>query len=126
MAWATVQDVRDRWLDGELPYTDEQVQSLVDDAEDVILAEFPTIEQDIAAGTVTTVRVVRVVSRMVARVLRNPDGVRQRQETRGSFTGSVTYGGDNPGELYLSDDDRRDLGGRSGRGRAFSFMPAGV
>lgn len=125
MAWATVNDVRARWLDGDLPYTDGQVQSLVDDAEDIISAEFPNLDQRIASNEVSLVRVVRVVSRMVARVLKNPDGVRQRQETRGSFTGSVTYGGDNPGELYLSDDDRRDLGGRAGRARAFSFHPAG-
>lgn len=126
MAWATVQDIRDRWLDGELPYTDEQVQTMVEDAEDIIAAEYRTVDARIASGELSTARVVRVVARMVVRVLKNPDGVRQRQETRGSFTGSVTYGGDNPGELYLSDEDRRDLGGSAGRGRAFSFMPAGV
>ena len=126
MGWATVQDIRDRWLDGELPYTDEQVQTMVEDAEDIIAAEFPSLEAKVARGEVTQGRVVRVVARMIVRVLKNPDGVRQRQETRGSFTGSITYGGDNPGELYLSDEDRRDLGGRAGRGRAFSFMPAGV
>jgi len=126
MGWATVQDIRDRWLDGELPYTDEQVLTLVEDAEDIIAAEFPTLEQKVARGEVTQGRVVRVVARMIVRVLKNPDGVRQRQETRGSFTGSITYGGDNPGELYLADEDRRDLGGRAGRGRAFSFMLAGV
>ena len=125
MAWATVQDVRDRWLDGDLPYTDGQLQTLIDDAEDVIAAEFRNLDQSIATGDVTVNRVVRVVSRMVNRVLRNPEGLRQRQETRGSFTGQVTYGGDNPGELFLSEDDRRDLGGRAGRGRAFSFHPAG-
>lgn len=124
--WATVEDVRDRWLDGELPYSDAQVQSLVDDAEDIILSEFPNLERSIAEGTVSAGRVIRVVSRMVVRVLKNPEGVRQRQETRGSFTGSVTYGGDNPGELFLSDDDRRELGGRAGRARAFSFHPAGL
>ena len=48
MGWATVQDIRDRWLDGELPYTDEQVLTLVEDAEDIISAEFPSLEAKVA------------------------------------------------------------------------------
>jgi len=44
-----------------------------------------------------------VVTAMVQRVFRNPEGVRQRQETTGPFTGSVTYGGDQPGSLWVSD-----------------------
>jgi hypothetical protein len=125
--WATVQDVKARWLTGEVPATDAQVQTLVDDAEDLVLSEFPGMETLVADGTVRQSTVVRVVSRMVLRVLRNPDGIRQIQETTGQFTGSQTYAGDNPGEVYLTDQDRRDLTGKRGARRAFtvSTIPRG-
>jgi len=46
-----------------------------------------------------------VVTSMVQRVFRNPEGVRTRQETTGPFSGSVTLGGDQPGELWITDDE---------------------
>lgn len=125
--FATVEDIKSRWLTGTVPATDAQIQTLIGDAEDIIVGEFPTLEADVIAGRVTSTRVARVVSRMIHRVLRNPDGVRTVQETTGPFSGSTTYGGDNPGELYLTDDDRRDIGGRKTKGKAFtvSTIPAG-
>jgi hypothetical protein len=125
--WATAQDVKDRWIGGEPPAEDQQIVTLIGDAEDIILGEFPTIGEQIDAGEVPGGRVQRVVARMVIRVLRNPEGLRQVQETTGPFTGSQTYGGDHPGELYLTDDDRRDLAGGKARGKAYtlSTVPAG-
>lgn len=125
--FATVQDVKSRWLTGDVPATDAQILTLIGDAEDIILGEFPTIEADVSSGAVPTTRVVRVVSRMIHRVLRNPEGFRSVQETTGPFSGGTTFGGDNPGELYLTDDDRRDIGGRKSKGKAFtvSTIPAG-
>jgi hypothetical protein len=125
--FATVDDVKSRWLTGAVPATDAQLVTLIADAEDIILGEFLTIEADLMSGVVPATRVVRVVARMIHRVLRNPEGVRSTQETTGPFSGSTTYGGDNPGELYLTDDDRRDIGGRKARGRAFtiSTIPGG-
>jgi hypothetical protein len=125
--FATVVDVKSRWLTGDVPATDAQILTLIGDAEDIILGEFPTIEADVAGGVVPAPRVVRVVARMVHRVLRNPEGIRSTQESTGPFSGSTTFGGDNPGELYLTDDDRRDIGGRKTKGKAFtvSTIPAG-
>lgn len=125
--FATVEDVKSRWLTGTVPATDAQITTLIADAEDIILGEFPTLEADVTAGTVPATRIKRVVARMIHRVLRNPEGVRSVQESTGPFSGSTTYGGDNPGELYLTDDDRRDIGGRKSKGRAFtvSTIPAG-
>lgn len=120
--FATVEDIKSRWLAGDPPATDAQLTVLIGDAEDIILGEYPMIE----ASGIPVNRIVRVVSRMINRVLRNPDGVRTVSEGTGPFQGSTTYGGDNPGELYLTDDDRRDLGGRRSGGRAFtvSTIPA--
>lgn len=125
--FATVDDIKSRWLTGTVPATDAQILTLIGDAEDIIVGEFPTLEADVIAGRVTATRVARVVARMIHRVLRNPDGVRTVQETTGPFSGSTTYGGDNPGELHLTDDDRRDIGGRKTKGKAFtvSTIPAG-
>ena len=118
--FATVGDVKSRWLTGDVPASDAQITTLIADAEDIILGEFPSLEADVAAGTVPATRVVRVVARMIHRVLRNPEGIRSVQESTGPFSGSPTYGGDNPGELYLTDDDRRDIGGRKTKGKAFT------
>lgn len=125
--WATVEDIHARWLTGEVPATDAQLATLIEDAEDIIASEYPRTETDVTLGVVPGARVVRVVSRMVNRVLRNPDGLRQVQDSTGPFSSSMTYGGDHPGELYLTDDDRRDLGGRKAKGKAYtlSTIPQG-
>lgn len=125
--WATVQDIQDRWLTGELPATDHQIQVLIDDAEDKILTEFPKTPDNMLAGVLREGTVKRVVARMVNRVLRNPEGYRTTQTTTGPFSESNTHGGDNPGEVYLTDDDRRDLSGERTRRRAYtvSTIPQG-
>lgn len=125
--FATANDVKSRWLTGAIPADDTQIEVLVSDAEDIILGEFSALEDDVSAGVVPKGRVVRVIARMVLRVLRNPEGHRTVAETSGPYSGSTTFGGDNPGELYLTDDDRRDLGGRRSKGKAFtvSTIPAG-
>lgn len=124
--FATVEDVKSRWLTGAIPASDAQLMTLIGDAEDIVVGEFPSLPADVVAGSVPEGRVVRVVARMVMRVLRNPEGHRTVAEATGPFSGSTTYGGENPGELYLTDDDRRDLGGRRSSGKAFtvSTIPA--
>ncbi|WGW12748.1 Gp19/Gp15/Gp42 family protein [Saxibacter everestensis] len=127
MAWAEPGDVKARWIGGDpLPVTDQQLTTLIEDAEDVILGEFPTMNT-LVPDTVPKNRVVRVIARMVIRVIRNPEGIRQVQETTGPYSQSETYGGDNPGELYLTDADRRDLSGRKTAGKAYtvSTVPGG-
>ena len=122
--WVTAQDVRSRLLTDD-DFTDEQLGVLVEDAEDVILRQLPEIPRWVDAGQVRVRTIQRVVSRMVQRVLRNPEGIRTISDTTGPYGGSTTFAGDNPGELYLSDDDRKELtpaGLGAGR-RAFSVMP---
>lgn len=110
MAWTEPQDVVDRWAGPGAPdVTDPQVQVFIDDAEDAVLREFPDIDARIAAGTLTERSVKKVVSRMVIRHLRNPENVRTLQDQTGPYGSTITYGGDDPGTLELTDKDRRDL-----------------
>lgn len=121
--WTDVDEVRDRALGVDEDFTDAQIDRLIGDAEDIVLAAFPLIESQVP-GDIPVARVARVVASMVIRRLRNPDGIRTLQDSTGPFAGSTTFAGDAPGELALTDDDRRALtvGGGTGR-RAFSVRP---
>lgn len=120
MPWTTPQDVKDRWLLGDLSVTDSQLVKLIGDAEDTVSSEFSDIQARIDAATLPLVRVQKIVSRIVIRHIRNPEGIRQVSETTGPFTGSRTYGGAEPGAMYLTDEDRAELAGVPTGQRAFS------
>lgn len=125
LLWASTQDVTDRWVgDDPIPATDAQIATLLEDAEDVIDREYPTLQTRIDAGEIPVRRVQKVAARMVIRHLRNPEGLRQVQRTSGPFQEGQTFGGDEPGTLYLTDEDRAELGGARAR-RAFmiSLVP---
>lgn len=109
--WTTAADVRARWLSGPLSVEDEQIDTLLADVEDYLTGEFPDLTARLADGRLTASRLRRVVVRIAARVLRNPSGYRQVTSGTGPFTGSATYGGPHPGEVYLSPADRAALGG---------------
>lgn len=120
------EDVRDRWVGGDLDFTDQTIATLIGDAEDAIRASIPEID-DLVGVSIPAGRAKRVISRMVIRVLRNPEGIRTLQETTGQFSGSTTYAGDVLGEIVFTDDDRRDLLGKGPTGRrAYSVMPGGI
>jgi len=121
MAWTSPQDVKDRWLLGDFPVLDPQLAVLIGDAEDTVGSEFLDIQARIDAGTLPLTRVKKVVARMVIRHIRNPEGIRQVSETTGPFTGSRTYGGAEPGAMYLTDEDRAELSGAKSGQRAFSI-----
>ena len=123
--WATVDDIKDRYIGGDLPATDGEIQVLIDDAEDIIRREIPDIEELIDSGEVPENRVRRIVAKMVIRVLRNPDGYRSTNLTSGPFSQGYTWAGDNPGELTLTDEDKDDLMPGMGGQRAYSvdMMP---
>lgn len=122
--WSDLPDVRDDALGADEGFSDQQITRLIERAERLVARTFPLIEKHIDADDISVDTVADVVSAMVVRVLRNPEGIRTIQDSTGPFSGSTTFAGDNPGQLYLTDEDRRALtvGGRSGR-RAFSVMP---
>lgn len=66
-------DIEARWR----PLSDRErtnAEAFLGDAWSLLIGRRPTLEADVAAGTVTTANVIRVVSAMVLRVLKNPDG----------------------------------------------------
>lgn len=125
MPWTTPDEVLQRWLGpGPFPVKDEQLAVLIGDAEDTILREFPDVDARITATTLSVKTVQKVVSRMVIRQLRNPEGRRQTNRVSGPYTDSVTYAGDDLGEMTLTDVDRRELAARAaGDRRVFSVYP---
>ncbi len=134
MSWTVPDDVIDRWVGDAAPEDVGLLQELIDDAEDAILVEYPTIELRIVGDTPPATmpsdplpirRLRRVVSSMVIRHLRNPHGYRQFQETSGPFSRGATLAGDTPGSLQLTDEERRMLGymAESPRQKAFTVTP---
>lgn len=121
--WTTPDDVQARWVGDELPADDDLLTELIADVEDLILAEFPDLHDRVAAGQITPRRITLTTVLIIHRHLRNPDGIRSTAETTGPFTASTTYGGDDPGALTLTDDDRRRLLGRRTGQKAFTITP---
>lgn len=94
MAYATPQDVKDRWVGTDTLPGDNVLEAWLDDAETLIFAEVPGIIDKVTADPdeTWTRRLIYVEAQLVTQVMRNPDGVRQRAQTAGTFTDSVTYG----------------------------------
>ena len=126
LLWTEPGDVRARWIGDPLDVDDTQLTTLLEDIEDTASAEFSDIQARIDAGTLPLARVKRVLSRVVIRHLRNPEGLRQSQEQTGPYGSQIMYGGAEPGALALTDEDRAELAGAS-VSRAFTIdtSPAG-
>ncbi|MEU3599889.1 hypothetical protein ABZ714_14355 [Streptomyces sp. NPDC006798] len=122
MTYADYTDVVNRWTDSsDLPATQPQVETLLSDAEAILLREFPNLVADVTAGTIPESLVVMVEVNMVTRRLRNPAGVRSIQEGAGPYQQTITHGGDDPGSLYLTDEERRLLSSNTYKNKAFSI-----
>ena len=126
--WVKPDDVRGRWLGAALSVEDEALTKLLLDAEDALIVAVPDLADRVEDDRVPLARIRRVAVRIAIRVLRNPQGYRQVATGTGPFTGSATFGGDEPGEIYVTAEDRRDLLGTPVRRprRAFSIFPGGV
>lgn len=116
MSWATAQDIQDRWVGSGLPTDEDLLQQLINDAESVILAEYPRINERITAGTLPLSTVVMVVSRMVTRVLRNPENLTYWQQQTGPFGQGRNFGEEK--DIWLTDRERQLLA-PNGRNKAF-------
>jgi len=116
MAWVSAHEVLARWV-GEGAPGEATVDQWIADAETLIRFEYPDIDVRIADEVLPLDRVQLVVSRVVIRALRNPDNVR----VTNIGAAGVTYAGDRPGGLQLTEDDRAMLGETSGPSRARAF-----
>ena len=127
--FVTIEDVKSRWLlNTPIPVNDQALNVLLEDAQDVIAQALPQIDSWVTNGDLPIERYRRVAARIIIRQLKNPEGLRTRQETQGPFSGMTTMAGDHPGELYLTDADRVELMPDSvklSRGGAFTIIPSG-
>ena len=99
----TTSDIAARWR----TLTTEETavaQALLDDAWAILIARDPSIDTRVSADppTLDAALVRAVVSAMVLRVLRNPDGKRQESIDDYSWTRDNSV---SAGALYVSDDE---------------------
>lgn len=121
MAWATPDDITARWVGSNLPTDTDLMTALISDAEQIILAEYPGIQDRIDGGSLPVERVIFVVTQMVSRVLRNPEGLSSWQQTTGPFSQSRTFNAmDGSLGIYLQDNEVKLLAPNRG-GKAFEI-----
>lgn len=122
MAWATFDDVVARWVGSGAPTDQDLVTALISDAEQVILAEYPKIQDRVTSGALPEARLTFVVTSMVSRVLRNPEGLTYWQQQTGPFGQARNYGTDFAG-IYLTENELKLLAPIT-RGKAFEVDTA--
>lgn len=108
--WAVPGDVRVAWLldPGELP-ADEGIALWLGRAKRHVIGLDSGVVARISADPVLAESARDVVVAMVLRVFANPEGLRSYQESEGPMAEQVTYGGETPGQLFLTPDEARLL-----------------
>lgn len=101
----TVTDLEARWR----PLSTQETinaEAFLDDAWALLLSRRPNLEANLTAGTVSAADAVRVVSAMVLRVLKNPNGWEDEaiDDWRGKRAAVIASG-----ELYVSTGELADL-----------------
>lgn len=135
MSWTTPDDVLDAWIGDDAPNDDDQIQVWIDKAERLIRRKVPDIQARIDAeaeeappSTELLDTAVDVTVAMVIRVFRNPEAIRQTNATTTagpySETKMLTYGGDVPGGLALTDDELAALQGADGGAFSINLIPS--
>jgi hypothetical protein len=126
MSWTDPDDVIDSWIGDGAPADSALVQVWIDRAERMLRKRVPSLtarldaeppEEDLLET------IIDVVSAMVQRVFRNPDGTRTSQSTTGPFSQMVTFGGDQPGYLWVTDDELDSLSITTTTAKAFQIDP---
>ncbi|MCW2092512.1 UNVERIFIED_ORG: hypothetical protein M2328_005792 [Rhodococcus erythropolis] len=120
----TVDDVTKRWI-GDCPFDNDYIETQIADSLDAIRSYEPAFD-DMVPDKIRPERVTRVVCRMVLRHLKNPDGVRQEQETTDVTSASRTYAGADPGAISFTEADKRELFGRGKGAYTISMEAADV
>jgi hypothetical protein len=124
VAWTQATDVISDWVGGDAPTDVVLVGKWVAKAERLIRSEVPGIQARIDGGLEPDLldNARDVVGEVVARKFRNPEGLRTVQDSTGPFGSSRTYGGSEPGALYLTEDEVRKLSVSTSTGqRAFTI-----
>lgn len=121
----TPDDVKGRYLGGDIPATDADLVILIGDVLDAIERDIPTLDSMVAAGDIPERRLKRIVSRIIIRHVDNPRGYRSINNGTGPFTDGITFAGENLGEIEVTDSDLEDLVPGFGKQKAFmvDMMP---
>ena len=111
-AFATVQDVQDRWR-ALTPTEQTQASNLLDDAAVIIRSECPDVDSRIDDGVLDPggplLVSVRLVKRSMQSMTAGLDNVNRLDNTAGPFSTSATFA--NPhGDMFLTKADRKLLG----------------
>ena len=120
MSWVSPQDILDRWVGAGAPDDEDLVQALINDAEAIVLAEYPRIQDRIDSKAMPLGTVVMVVSRMVMRVLRNPEGLSYWQMNTGPFGQGKNYGSNGGVDIWMTSEEEELLAPKR-KGKAFEL-----
>lgn len=122
MSWTSPQDVLDRWVGNDQPTDLDLIQAIINDAEAVVLSHYPRIQERITDNSLSISTVVMVVSRMVSRVLRNPEGLSYWQQTTGPFGQARNYG--DRADIWLNEQEKQLLApNRTGKAYSVNIGP---
>lgn len=119
MAWATYEDVVARWIGSEIPaqHDEATVETLITDAEAIILSEYPALQTRIDDEAIAIELVKFVVCQMVIRTLRNPENLTYWQQQTGPFGQGKNFSSDSLG-IFMTDKEVSLLAPRR-KGKAF-------
>lgn len=117
MSWTTPEDILDRWVGSSAPTDEDLLQALINDAEAIILAEYPKIQERITDAELSLEVVKMVVSRMVTRVLRNPDMATYLQQVTGPFSQAKNFGTDSL-DIWMTENEKQLLAPKR-KGKAY-------
>jgi hypothetical protein len=100
-----IADIEARWR----PLNTQQTvnaNAYIDDAWAMLLGRRPNLETDLAEGTISRDNVIRVVSTMVIRILRNPEGKQSEQIDDYKYTRHELV---SSGMLHVTPDELADI-----------------
>lgn len=134
MSWTIPEDVTEAWIGQDAPTDDVLIQNWIDRAERLIRRTVKDLQdridaeaEEIPPRTDLLDTAIDVTVAMVIRVFRNPEGIRQTNQTTttGPFsdTKMQTYGGDVPGGLGLTGDELAALQGVSEGAFTIDLIP---
>lgn len=109
--FVSYEDIVNRWTSGEpYPISQTVTETLIEDAEALILREFPTLAARIANGELAISLVKQVVARMIKGYVINGNGLTQHSQTVGPYSNSESYSSRTTRyELMLTANDRAIL-----------------
>lgn len=118
--------VRNIGLLGADEVTDERLTAQIQAASRFIRDTDPGIVERVATGEVAKDSLLDVIAEVVARRIRNPEGLRSVQRGEGPYSGEKVWAGDVDTGFYLLAREARRLGIRkSGGTQKWAAIPLG-